>query len=68
MNLNSHFAGRIRGTALRQLLSKDYDVVAAIVTYDEPTELIGQYAPYRLWVAADSVQQPGGRRVLQPGG
>jgi hypothetical protein len=68
LKLNSHFAGHIRGTALRQLLSKDYDVVAAIVTYDEPTELIGQYAPYRLWVAADSVQQPGGSRVLQPGG
>lgn len=69
LKLNSHFAAHIRGKALRQLLSKDYDVVAAIVTYDEPTELIGRYAPYRLWVAADSVQQPGGdARVLQPGG
>jgi hypothetical protein len=34
------------------------DVVAAIVAYDEPTELITQYAPYTLTV--NGVVQPGG--------
>lgn len=69
LKLDDRFAGQLRGQALRRVLSRDYDVVAAIVTYDEPTELIGQYAPYRLWVAADDVLQPGGdRRVLQRGG
>ena len=57
------------GAALRRLLGRGYDAVAAIVTYDEPTELIQHYAPYRLWVAADDVKQPGGgaRPVLQRG-
>jgi hypothetical protein len=34
------------------------ELVAAIVTYDEPTESIGQYAPYRLTVNGE--RQPGG--------
>ena len=45
---------------MRSVLDGDYDVVAAIVTYNEPTELLSKYAPYRLWIAADAVQQPGG--------
>jgi Immune inhibitor A-like, MAM domain len=69
LKLDSHFDGHIRGRALRRVLSRNYDVVAAVVTYDEPTELIARYAPYRLWVAADDVLQPGGaRHVLQRGG
>jgi len=68
LKLRSGFRGRLGGAALRSILDGDYDVVAAIVTYDEPTELLGKYAPYRLWIAADSVQQPGGERVQQRGG
>jgi hypothetical protein len=34
------------------------ELVGAIVTYDEPTERIRQYAPYRLTV--NGVEQPGG--------
>ena len=69
LKLGSGFEGRLGGAALRRVLDEGYDVVAAIVTYDEPTEQILQYAPYRLWVAAEDVTQPGGeRRVLQRGG
>jgi hypothetical protein len=68
LKLRGGFRGRLGGAALRSILEGDYDVVAAIVTYDEPTELLGKYAPYRLWIAADSVQQPGGERVRQKGG
>jgi hypothetical protein len=39
-------------------LGRGYDVVGAIVTYDEPTESITQYAPYTL--VANGVVQPGG--------
>jgi hypothetical protein len=69
LKLSSGFEGRIGGAALRRILSQDYEVVAAIVTYDDPTEQSLQYAPYRLWISAEDVQQPGGeRRVLQRGG
>jgi hypothetical protein len=34
------------------------DVVAAIVTYDDPTESVDQYAPYTLTV--EGALQPGG--------
>jgi hypothetical protein len=43
---------------LRSLVHPNADVVAAIVMYDEPTELISQYAPYTLTV--NGVKQPGG--------
>jgi hypothetical protein len=39
-------------------LGARYDTVAAIVTYDEPTESVAQYAPYTL--VANGVVQPGG--------
>ena len=69
LKLKPSFEGRLGGAALRRVLDEGYDVVAAIVTYDEPTEQILQYAPYRLWVAAEDVTQPGGERlVLQRGG
>jgi hypothetical protein len=35
-----------------------YPKVVAIVSYDEPTEKVKQYAPYRL--TANGVLQPGG--------
>ena len=37
---------------LRQALGDQVDVVAAIVTYDEPTATIVDYAPYTLKVNA----------------
>ena len=40
------------------MLGDQVDVVAAIVTYDEPTETIVDYAPYTLKV--NGVTQPGG--------
>jgi hypothetical protein len=42
----------------KQLFDKQADVVGAIVTYNEPTESVNQYAPYRLTV--NGVVQPGG--------
>ena len=57
--LNSNFRGSLSGGALRGVLRNQADVVAAIVTYDEPTESLGQYAPYTLRV--NGVTQPGGR-------
>ncbi len=39
-------------------LLKAYPKVVAIVAYDEPTEKVKQYAPYRLVV--NGVLQPGG--------
>jgi hypothetical protein len=43
---------------LRRLLGDNAKVVGAIVMYDEPTELVTDYAPYRLVV--NGALQPGG--------
>jgi hypothetical protein len=43
---------------LRRLLGSQTDLVGAIVMYDEPTEQVTDYAPYRL--AVNGVLQPGG--------
>jgi hypothetical protein len=48
----------LKGAPLRRFLSGGYDVVAAIVTFDEPTESRTTYAPYVLRV--NGVRQPGG--------
>lgn len=58
LRLNANFHASLTGGALRGLIRNQADVVAAIVTYDEPTESIGQYAPYTLKV--NGVTQPGG--------
>jgi len=50
---------RLRERQLRQF--RKYDKVVAIVAYDEPTELVQQYAPYTLEV--NGVLQPGGAAV-----
>src|SRR6185503_14056287 len=55
LKLANGFRGSLGGAELRSVLDGDYDVVAAIVTYNEPTELLNKYAPYRLWIAADAV-------------
>ncbi len=51
-SLNVHQLKRIFG-------ERRYDVVAAIVTYDDPSEYSLQYAPYRLLVVPPGTQ-PGG--------
>ncbi|MGH3070674.1 MAG: peptidase M6 [Gaiellaceae bacterium] len=48
----------LRAKELKHLLGKDAGTVAAIVTFDEPSESLGRYAPYSLRV--NGVLQPGG--------
>ena len=43
---------------LKRLLPENADVVGAVVMYDEPTEQVARYAPYRL--TANGAVQPGG--------
>jgi hypothetical protein len=56
--LDSNFSASLGVAQLRQALGDQVDVVAAIVSYDEPTESITDYAPYTLKV--NGVTQPGG--------
>jgi hypothetical protein len=58
VRLDSSFAANLSGGTLRSLVGNQTDVVGAIVTYDEPTESILQYARYEL--KANGVVQPGG--------
>ena len=49
----------LRGRAnVQKYIDKKADFVGAIVTFDDPTETVDQYAPYRLTV--NGVVQPGG--------
>ena len=56
--LSSGFAASLTHGKLERLIGEKADVVAALVTYDEPTESINQYARYTLKV--NGVVQPGG--------
>jgi hypothetical protein len=56
--LDSSFAATLSSSQLRSLLGIQTDIVGAVVTYDEPTESILQYARYEL--KANGVLQPGG--------
>ncbi len=56
--LSSKFFGSLDAKTLKKVLGKKADVVAALVTYDEPTESVNQYARYTLTV--NGVTQPGG--------
>ncbi|MDQ3767717.1 MAG: immune inhibitor A [Actinomycetota bacterium] len=58
--LGPRFDGSLSGAELTGAIGDTAETVAAIVTYDEPTEAISpvQYAPYRLKV--NGVLQPGG--------
>jgi hypothetical protein len=59
LRLDGQFRGSVSGAALDRMIgNRTHTVVAAIVMYDEPTEQIGQYAPYTLKV--NGVKQPGG--------
>jgi hypothetical protein len=56
--LDASFAGVLDGSKLRSAIPPKAEIVGAIVTYDEPTESIPDYARYQLW--ANDVLQPGG--------
>ncbi|HEY7283304.1 MAG TPA: peptidase M6 [Actinomycetota bacterium] len=56
--LDGNFDGSLSGTDLAGALDPGADVVSAIVTYHDGTELVQQYACYALTV--NGVTQPGG--------
>ena len=56
--LDSNFDGSLNQTELNSELGTTADVVSAIVTYHDDTELVQQYACYELTV--NGVPQPGG--------
>lgn len=56
--LNASFDGSLSGAALQAIIGSGADLVGIIVTYDEPTTSINQYARYTLTV--NGVTQPGG--------
>jgi hypothetical protein len=56
--LGADFTANLSGGALQRLLGNQTDVVAALVTYDEPTETVEKYARYELKV--NGTLQPGG--------
>ena len=58
VRLDARHDAELGRSQLRQLLRSNPDVVGAIVMYDEPTEQVQDYAPYRLTV--NGVLQPGG--------
>ena len=60
LRLDGRLRGELSGAALRRLLAPGYELVAAIVTHDDPTGTKVAYAPYTLRV--NGVVQPGGRR------
>ena len=56
--LDENFDGTLEGQVLADIIGNQAETVGVIVTYDEPTENITQYAPYALTV--NGVLQPGG--------
>jgi Immune inhibitor A peptidase M6 len=60
LSLDDQLDGSISGEELRAAIGDSAETVAAIVTYDEPTETVNQYAPYALDV--NGARQPGGGR------
>jgi hypothetical protein len=56
--LGEGFSGDLDETTLHNLLGTDAQTVGAIIMYDEPTEVVNQYAPYELTV--NNILQPGG--------
>jgi hypothetical protein len=58
MHLDAGFRGELSGQELTRRLGKQASVVGAIVTQDDPSETVGQYAAYTL--KANGVTQPGG--------
>ena len=58
IRLDANFDATLDRAALQAIIGSQADLVGAIVTYDEPTENISTYAPYKLVV--NGVTQPGG--------
>jgi hypothetical protein len=56
--IDDSFHGSLSGAELDAAIGTGNDVVAAIVTYHDGTQLVSQYAPYTLQV--NGVTQPGG--------
>jgi immune inhibitor InhA-like protein len=56
--IDDAFHGELTGDAVVEAIGTTADVVAAIVTYHDGTQLVTQYAPYALTV--NDVLQPGG--------
>ncbi|MFB3737764.1 MAG: peptidase M6, partial [Candidatus Velamenicoccus archaeovorus] len=56
--LDPDFHGELSGADIAAAIGSSADVVSAIVTYHDGTELVTQYAPYTLTV--NGVLQPGG--------
>lgn len=56
--LDSNFQGSLSGSALTTALGSSAETVAAIVTFDDPTEEVLEYARYTLTV--NDIVQPGG--------
>lgn len=58
LSLDANFDGTLSGAALQAIIGSQADLVGVIVTYNEPTESISNYAPYSLTI--NGVKQPGG--------
>jgi hypothetical protein len=58
---DGRFASRLGAPRLRAMIGRSADTVAAIVTHNDPTELVGDYVPYEL--RANGFRQPGGGRL-----
>jgi hypothetical protein len=56
--LNAAFEATLERGKIRSIIGTQAEIAGAIVTYDEPTEQITDYARYQLW--ANGVLQPGG--------
>jgi hypothetical protein len=56
--IDGSFHGELSGSAITDAIGPDAEVVSAIVTFHDDTELVTQYAPYTLTV--NGVLQPGG--------
>jgi hypothetical protein len=63
LKLDSAYHGELSATELAKLRAGGYDVLAAIVTYDEPTERLTTYARYMLRV--NGVAQPGSQAIAR---
>ena len=58
ITLDSTFEASLDNGKIRSIIGSQAEIVGAIVTYDEPTEQITDYARYQLW--ANGTLQPGG--------